>query len=104
MAKAAAAEQLRLLELQALDAKIKQLDHRTRTLREDPRLTDLQAGLSVANSDLVLRSTEVADTQRELARAEADVEQVTSRMSRDEARLNSGTGLSKDLMALQNDL
>ncbi|MCZ2403812.1 DNA-binding protein [Paenarthrobacter sp. Z7-10] len=104
MAKAAAAEQLRLLELQALDAKIKQLDHRTRTLRQDPRLSDLQAGLSVANSDLVVLNTEVADVQRQLSRAEADVEQVATRIARDEAKLNSGSGLSKDLMALQNDL
>ncbi|MDQ6754211.1 MAG: C4-type zinc ribbon domain-containing protein [Actinomycetota bacterium] len=104
MAKAAPAEQLRLLELQALDAKIKQLNHRAKILREDPRLSDLQAGLAVAQSDLVLRSTEVADTQRELTRSETDVEQVASRIARDEARLNSGTGLSKDLVALQHDL
>lgn len=104
MAKAAPAEQLRLLELQALDAKIKQLNHRAKVLREDPRLSDLQAGLAVAQSDLVLRSTEVADTQRELTRSETDVEQVASRIARDEARLNSGTGLSKDLVALQHDL
>ncbi|HEY8294639.1 MAG TPA: C4-type zinc ribbon domain-containing protein [Micrococcaceae bacterium] len=104
MAKAAPAEQLRLLELQALDAKIKQLNHRAKGLREDPRLSDLQAGLAVAQSDLVLRSTEVADTQRELTRSETDVEQVASRIARDEAKLNSGTGLSKDLVALQHDL
>ncbi len=104
MAKAAPAEQLRLLELQALDAKLKQLDHRAKTLREDPRLGDLHAGLAVAQSDLVLRTTEVADTQRELTRAETDVEQVATRIARDESKLNSGTGLSKDLMALQNDL
>lgn len=104
MAKAAPAEQLRLLELQALDAKIKQLNHRAKILREDPRLSDLQAGLAVAQSDLVLRSTEVADTQRELTRSETDVEQVATRIARDEAKLNSGTGLSKDLVALQHDL
>jgi hypothetical protein len=104
MAKAAPAEQLRLLELQALDAKIKQLNHRAKGLREDPRLSDLRAGLAVAQSDLVLRSTEVADTQRELTRSETDVEQVASRIARDEAKLNSGTGLSKDLVALQHDL
>lgn len=104
MAKAAPGEQLRLLELQALDAKIKQLDHRAKILREDPRLADLKAGLAVAQSDLVLRNTELADTQRDLTRAETDVEQVASRITRDEARLNSGTGLSKDLVALQRDL
>jgi hypothetical protein len=104
MAKAAPAEQLRLLELQALDAKLKQLDHRASQLRADPRLSDLNAGLQVAQSELVVRATELADTKRELVRAEGDVEQVASRIARDEARLNSGTGLSKDLVALQHDL
>ena len=32
------------------------------------------------------------------------MEQVASRIERDEARLNSGTGLSKDLVALQKDI
>ncbi|MBW4094724.1 MAG: DNA-binding protein [Acidobacteria bacterium] len=104
MAKAAPAEQLRLLELQALDASMKKLDNRKKTLTADPRLADLNAGLSVAQSELVVRNTEVSDIQRELARAEADVEQVATRMARDEAKLNSGIGLSKDLVALQSDL
>ncbi len=104
MAKAAPAEQLRLLDLQALDARIKQLDNRAKVLREDPRLTDLHAGLAVAQSDLVVLTTGAADLARELTRAETDVEQVATRMSREEARLNSGTGLSKDLVALQKEL
>ncbi|MCU1574560.1 MAG: hypothetical protein JWO93_2642 [Micrococcaceae bacterium] len=104
MAKAAPAEQLRLLDLQALDGRIRQLDNRIKVLRDDPRLADLNAGLSVAQSDLVVLNTEVEDTRRQLTRAETDVEQVATRMARDEAKLNSGTGLSKDLVALQNDL
>jgi predicted nucleic acid-binding Zn-ribbon protein len=104
MAKAAPAEQLRLLDLQALDGRLRQLDNRIKVLRDDPRLADLNAGLSVAQSDLVVLNTEVEDTRRELNRAETDVEQVATRIARDEAKLNSGTGLSKDLVALQNDL
>ena len=46
----------------------------------------------------------VHDAEAELKRAEADVEQVANRIERDEARLNSGTGLSKDLVALQKDI
>ena len=41
MAKAAPAEQLKLLELQGLDAKLKSLANRRRTLDTDPRITDL---------------------------------------------------------------
>lgn len=104
MAKAAPAEQLKLLELQGLDAKLKSLANRRRTLETDPRITDLQDALSVANGALSAAKLAVHDAEMELRRSEADVEQVASRIERDEARLNSGTGLSKDLVALQSDI
>ena len=104
MAKAAPAEQLKLLELQGLDAKLKALATRRRSLENDPRIKDLEAALSVANGDLGAAKVAVHDAEAALKRAEADVEQVASRIERDEARLNSGTGLSKDLVALQKDI
>jgi predicted nucleic acid-binding Zn-ribbon protein len=104
VAKAAPAEQLKLLELQGLDAKLKSLSNRRRTLENDPRITDLEAALNVANGELGAAKMAVHDAESELKRAEDDVEQVASRIARDEARLNSGTGLSKDLVALQKDI
>lgn len=104
MAKAAPAEQLKLLELQGLDARLKGLTNRRRTLENDPRIKDLEAALSVANGELGAAKVAVHDAEAALKRAEADVEQVSSRIERDEARLNSGTGLSKDLVALQKDI
>jgi predicted nucleic acid-binding Zn-ribbon protein len=104
VAKAAPAEQLKLLELQGLDARLKSLSNRRRGLETDPRITDLEAALSVANGELGAAKLAVHDAEAELKRAEADVEQVATRIERDEARLNSGTGLSKDLVALQKDI
>ncbi|MBT2598059.1 zinc ribbon domain-containing protein [Arthrobacter sp. ISL-72] len=104
MAKAAPAEQLKLLELQALDARLKSLSNRRRTIEGDPRISDLQAALSVANGELGAAKVAVHDAEAELKRSEGDVEQVAARIERDEARLNSGTGLSKDLVALQSDI
>jgi predicted nucleic acid-binding Zn-ribbon protein len=104
VAKAAPAEQLKLLELQSLDARLKSLSNRRRSLETDPRITDLEAALSVANGELGAAKLAVHDAEAELKRAEADVEQVATRIERDEARLNSGTGLSKDLVALQKDI
>ncbi|WP_426996067.1 zinc ribbon domain-containing protein [Pseudarthrobacter sp. N5] len=104
MAKAAPAEQLKLLELQGLDAKLKSLSNRRRSHETDPRIEDLQAALNVANGELGGAKMAVHDAESELKRSEADVEQVASRIERDEARLNSGTGLSKDLVALQRDI
>ena len=48
--------------------------------------------------------TTVGDVQRELRKAEADVEQVATRAARDRARLESGTGSAKDLQGLQHEL
>ena len=48
--------------------------------------------------------TAVSDLRRELAKAEADVEQVRVRAARDQARLDSGQGSPKDLQALQSEL
>jgi predicted nucleic acid-binding Zn-ribbon protein len=87
-----------------LDARLKSLSNRRRTLESDPRITDLEAALSVANGELGAAKLAVHDAEAELKRAEADVEQVATRIERDEAKLNSGTGLSKDLVALQKDI
>ena len=42
--------------------------------------------------------------QREVAKAEADVQLVRDRAARDQARLDAGTGTAKDLQALQHEL
>jgi predicted nucleic acid-binding Zn-ribbon protein len=104
VAKAAPAEQLKLLELQGLDAKLKSLSNRRRSLETDPRIEDLQSALSIATGELATAKMALHDAEMELKRAEADVEQVASRIERDETKLNSGTGLSKDLVALQKDI
>ncbi|MEO6530429.1 MAG: C4-type zinc ribbon domain-containing protein [Specibacter sp.] len=104
MAKAAPAEQMRLLDIQVLDGKLRALDVQAKALKEDPRLPDLHSGLTVAKSDLVVHDTAASDAQRALTKAEDDVAAVVARIERDDAKLNSGTGLSKDLMALQSEL
>ncbi|MHA7304019.1 zinc ribbon domain-containing protein [Arthrobacter sp. TMN-49] len=104
MAKAAPAEQMRLLDIQVLDGKLRALDVQAKTLKEDPRLPDLHAGVTVAKSDLVVLDTALSDAHRALTKSEDDVAAVVARIERDDAKLNSGTGLSKDLMALQSEL
>ena len=50
------------------------------------------------------KRTELSDVQREVAKAEADVQLVRDRAARDQTRLDSGTGTAKDLQALQHEL
>jgi predicted nucleic acid-binding Zn-ribbon protein len=104
VAKAAPAEQLRLLDLQALDSKLNQLQRQAAGLRADPAISDLQAQMAQAETQLVGAETELGDVERELARAENDVETVVARLQRDQQRLDSGTGSPKDLTALQSEV
>lgn len=97
--------QQRLLELQAVDTRVQQIDHQRRTL---PQIAELQAAsdrLQQAGDDVVRVETGLTDIRREVERAETDVQQVRDRATRDRARLDAGTGMtSKDLTALQHEL
>jgi len=101
---APAADQRRLLDVQALDTRLDQIAHKKRTLPELARLTELDSQVTDLHTALVTSQTAVSDLQRELRKAEADVEQVSSRAARDRARLESGTASAKDLQALQHEL
>ncbi|WP_299165695.1 zinc ribbon domain-containing protein [uncultured Arthrobacter sp.] len=104
MAKAPQAEQLRLLELQAHDSKLNQLQRQAAAARANPELAVLAAQAAGAESELVTAATNLGDAERDLTRAEDDVQAVVTRLERDEQRLNSGSGTSKDLTALQSEV
>ena len=104
MAKAPQAEQLRLLDLQANDSKLNQLQRQAAVARANPELAELAAQVATADSKLVAAATALGDAERDLKRAEDDVQAVVARLERDEQRLNSGTGTSKDLTALQSEV
>ncbi|KRF07269.1 DNA-binding protein [Arthrobacter sp. Soil782] len=104
MAKAPQAEQLRLLDLQASDSKLNQLQRQAATVSANPELVALAAQVADAESALVSAATNLGDAERDLTRAEDDVQAVVTRLERDEQRLNSGSGTSKDLTALQSEV
>lgn len=104
MTTAPAADQQRLLDVQALDTRLDQLAHRRRTLPELARLTELDAQLADVSTALVSSRTAAQDLRRELVKAEGDVEQVRQRAARNTERLNSGQGSAKDLQGLQHEL
>lgn len=102
---AAPADQIRLLEVQALDSRIAQLDHKRNTLPEHAELDRLGADLAQLRDLLVAARTEESDTAREQTKAEQDVDQVRQRAVRDQQRLDSGLVSSpKDLESIQREL
>jgi len=103
--KASPEAQLRLLELADLDADLGRLEHRRQGLPEhaelerldqrDAQLRDTAAGLEAEQGDL----------KRAQAKAEADVDQVRTRIDRDRKRLDAGQVASpRELENLQSEI
>ena len=102
--KASKTAQEKLLALQALDSSLIQLDHKARTLPVAKLLDDKSIAHATARDLCVAAETEQSDIKHELSKSEVDVEQVVSRIDRDEKRLASGQGTPKELEQLQHEL
>ncbi|MFC7220073.1 zinc ribbon domain-containing protein [Streptomyces polyrhachis] len=102
---AAPADQIRLLDLQALDVRLTQLAHKRKNLPEHAEIAGLEAELKQQRDLLVAARTRDSDTAREQVKAEQDVDQVRQRTTRDQQRLDSGAVTSpKDLENLQREI
>jgi uncharacterized protein len=73
-------------------------------LPELAEIGELEARSAQLHDELVAAQTRASDVQRELTKAEADVELVRQRASRDQARLQSGGGSHKELESLQHEI
>src|SRR3954463_10498900 len=97
--------QLRLLDLQALDTTIDQLNHRRTSLPEHAELERLTARMEEVGREVVVTETEESDIAKEQGKAEADVEQVVARATRDQQRLDAGqVGSPRELENLQSEI
>jgi len=102
--KASQAAQDQLLALQQIDSDIIQLEHRIKNLPLAAQLDTATQSLISSKNLLVAAETEKSDIKHELSRSEVDVEQVVSRIEKDEKRLSSGTGSPKELEQIQHEL
>ena len=93
--KASKAAQEKLLALQALDSSLIQLDHKAKNLPVSALLDEKTVAHATARDLCVAAETEKSDIKHELSKSEVDVEQVVSRIERDEKRLSSGQGNQK---------
>ena len=102
--KASPSDQRSILDIQRFDQQATSLRHKASNL---PELAELASTTVKANNARDLRiaaETELSDVKRELLRAEGDVEQIVTRITRDETRLSSGTGTPKELEQTQHEL
>jgi predicted nucleic acid-binding Zn-ribbon protein len=96
--------QRRLLDLQAIDIALTQLAHRRKSLPEHAELDRLARELSTMEDQRVRAQVAVDDLDRDIDRLERDAEQVRARKDKDQARLDAGTGPSRELEALQHEI
>jgi predicted nucleic acid-binding Zn-ribbon protein len=97
--------QLKLLDLQAADSELDQLEHRLTTLPEHAALAELGNRKEQVTRDHGLTETEVSDLTREQRKADADVEQVKGRLARDQQRLDTGVVTDpKQIQAIQHGI
>jgi len=103
--KATPQAQLRLLELADIDAELGRIEHRRRGLPEHEQIARLHARDAELRDSVAELTARGSDLRREQAKAEADVEQVRSRIDRDRQRLDGGLVSSpKELENLQSEV
>jgi predicted nucleic acid-binding Zn-ribbon protein len=102
--KASISDQRSILDIQNFDFTTSTLKNKAANLPEIAQISTLTIKQNNARDLRIAAETELSDTKRELSRAEGDVEQIVTRINRDEARLSSGQGAPKELEQLQHEL
>jgi len=103
--KASPEAQQRLLELADLDAELNRLDHRRRSLPEAAEAERIEARDRELRDEIAGLEAQETDLAREQGKAEADVEQVRSRVGRDQGRLDAGqVSSARELENLQSEI
>lgn len=103
--KADPSAQVRLLDLQELDARADQLRHQRRSLAEHTVLADLGEQRTRLDGESRDARISVADLGEEQAKVDADVEQAKARRERDKQRIDQGlVSNPKDIQRMQQEM
>ena len=101
---ASVAQQSLILEMQSLDNEIMQANTKLKSLPEIEQLLHIDKRITTATDELAVVKSEADQIALELRRGEVDVETVTDRIKKDEARLASGNATPKELEQLQHEV
>jgi predicted nucleic acid-binding Zn-ribbon protein len=96
--------QRRLLDLQAIDTALAQLDHRRKNLPELAQLDKLAREIWALSDDRVRAQVDVDDLDRDIAKQEREVETVRQRLARDRQRLDEGRLPARELTAIEHEV
>ena len=101
--KASPDEQAVLLDLQALDTKLRQLDHKGKSLPQHAVIADLTKQIEALRVIELERRGAHEDIELELSRLESDVKVVEARIARDTERAQASSS-AKDAQAFEHEL
>jgi predicted nucleic acid-binding Zn-ribbon protein len=96
--------QLKLLDLQAADTALSQLNHRRRTLPELALIADCDERAAATGTELVSARTELDDLAGAQRRLENDVDSVRQRAARDQQRIASAGVSAKEASGLEHEV
>lgn len=103
--KAEADQQRALLDVQACDTRLSQLQHRLDTLPEATELEQAQQRRERLRKEVIAAETIVSDLERERLKADADVDLVRERSKKDRDLLDSGSiSDPKQLQSLESEI
>jgi len=102
--KAAPEIQRRLLDIQAVDTAIAQLEHRKRALPEHAEIADGAKKRAAVLESITATQTEVSDLDLEVSKAESDLVPVRERKERNQQRVDAGAADPKALTALIDEI
>jgi predicted nucleic acid-binding Zn-ribbon protein len=97
-------QQSLVLELQLLDNEIMQANTKLKSLPEVEQLLHIDKRIITATDEVATVKLEADQITLELRRGEVDVETVTDRIKKDEARLASGNATPKELEQTQHEI
>lgn len=97
-------QQSLILELQLLDNEIMQANTKLKSLPEVEQLLHIDKRIVTATDEVATVKQEADLISLELRRSEVDVETVTDRIKKDEARLASGNATPKELEQTQHEI
>ncbi|WP_026460168.1 zinc ribbon domain-containing protein [Schaalia suimastitidis] len=98
------ADQLQLLELQALDQRESALRHTRDHHPAHATVRELAARADDLKRAIINQSAVRADITREAARIEAEIEKVTARRDRQQGRVDKGEVPLRDISAMQHEI
>lgn len=97
-------DQRRLLDLQAVDTTLTQLEQRRKRLDADTTLADARRRHQGLTDRAAALTADIADLDRDIRRIEQEVDLVTKRAGADRDRMASGAASAKELEGLQSEL